>query len=225
VIHSILLALALVGTVDSTHLYRILMLRAAPGELLTVIDLYKQHLPAYDAAHQPRPFIMRHSQGDQWDLLLVFPMTADRVALGDDAFRAQVEPHLAWREEVFVTGPPLGVVTAALSSGEFYHIEMHIALPGKQVELHHEREMENAFEHFLGRPEDLIFTRVAGAAWDIVTIGTFRDIKHYAESADIPAARQDSAARVAGYTSADAIGPYLRTLISTHHDTLARAVH
>lgn len=213
------------GSTDSTHLYRVLMLRAAPGELLNVIDLYKQHLPAYDAAHQPRPFIMRHSQGDQWDLLLLFPMTADRVTPDDEGFTAQVGAHIAWREDVFVAGPPLSVVTAALSSGEFYHIEMHIALPGKQAELKHEREMENAFEHFLSRPEDLIFTRVAGAAWDIVTIGTFRDIRHYAESADIPPARQDSAARVAGYTSADAIGPYLRTLISTHHDTLARAVH
>lgn len=221
----LLLALSLAaGSPDSTHLYRVLMLRAAPGELLTVIDLYRQHLPAYDAAHQPRPFIMRHSQGDQWDLLLLFPLTADRVTAGDEAFVTQVEPHVAWREEVFAAGPPLAVVTAALSSGDFYHIEMHIALPGKQTALKREREMENAFERFLGRPEDQIFTRVAGAAWDIVTIGTFRDIKHYAESADIPAVRQDSAARAAGYTSADAIGPYLRTLISTHHDTLARAV-
>jgi len=220
-----LLALALSGTADSTHLYRILMLRAAPGELVNVLDLYKRHLPAYDAAQQPRPFIMRHSQGDQWDLLVLYPMTADRVTSSDSGFEAQVAPHLAWREDVFVAGPSLAAVSAALVSGEFYHIEMHVSLPGKQVDLRREREMENAFERWLGRPEDLIFTRVAGASWDIITIGTFRDIRHYAESADIPPARQDSAARAAGYASADAIGPYLRTLISSHHDTLARAVH
>src|ERR1041384_120540 len=90
------------GSTDSTHLYRVLMLRAAPGELLNVIDLYKQHLPAYDAAHQPRPFIMRHSQGDQWDLLLLFPMTADRVTPDDEGFTAQVGAHIAWREDAFV---------------------------------------------------------------------------------------------------------------------------
>jgi len=223
--HTLPLAIALILPADSTQLYRVLSLRAAPGELLTVIDLYKQHLPAYAAAHQPKPFIMRHSQGDQWDLLLLYPMAGDRVTSSDSAFDAQVAPHLAWREDVFVSGPPLATVAAALGSGEFYHIEMHIALPRKQADLRREREMENAFERWLGRPEDLIFTRVAGAAWDVVTIGTFRDIKHYAESADIPTARQDSAARVAGYASADAIGPYLRTLISSHHDTLARAVH
>ena len=225
--HPSLLAIVL-GAVsaDSTHLYRVLLLRAAPGELVNVLDLYQRHLPAYDVAHQPRPFIMRHSQGDQWDLLLLYPMTTDHATPGEDpGFTAQLLPRVAWREETFVAGPPRDSVAAALAAGEFYHIEMHIALPGRQADLRHEREMENAFERWLGRPEDLIFTRVAGASWDIITIGTFRDIRHYAESADIPPARQDSAARAAGYASADAIGPYLRTLISSHHDTLARAVH
>ena len=209
--------------VPATHsdgqLYRILLLlRAAPGSLLEVIALEKQ------AAGQP--FLLRHSQGDQWDLMAIFPMTTDRVTPVEDArLDTALAARIAWREEVFVEGPPLRQVSAALRGGEFYHIEMHVALPGRLTDLVREREMENAFERALARPEDLIFTRVAGAAWDVVTVGTFRDIKHYAESADIPAARQDSAARVAGYASADAIGPYLRTLIASHHDTLARAVH
>jgi hypothetical protein len=225
-VNSLLLALSLAGAAaDSATLYRVLLLRAAPGRLLEVIDLYKQHLPAYDALRELRPFIMRHSQGDQWDLLLLFPMTADRVQASDAAwFGAAVAPRVAWQEEVFVAGPPRDRVAAALGTGDFYHIEMHLALAGKQADLVREREMENAFERWLGRPEDLIFTRVAGASWDVISIGTFRDIRHYAESADIPPARQDSAARAAGFTSADAIGPYLRTVIASHHDTLARAV-
>ena len=209
-------------SVPATHsdaqLYRILLLRAAPGSLLDVIALEKQ-VPG-------QPFLLRHSQGDQWDLMLIFPMTTDRVTPAQDARTdTALAARIAWREEVFVQGPPLAQLTAALRSGEFYHIEMHVALPGRLADLVREREMENAFERALARPEDLIFTRVAGAAWDVVTVGTFRDIKHYAESADIPQARQDSAARVAGYASADAIGPYLRGLIAYHHDTLARAVH
>lgn len=221
-----LLALGLASAAtDSAALYRIMLLRAAPGRLLEVIDLYKQHLSAYDALREPRPFILRHSQGDQWDLLLLFPMATDRVEASDAAwFGATVAPRVAWQEEVFVAGPPPGRVVAALGAGDFYHIEMHLALPGRQADLVREREMENAVERWLGRPEDLIFTRVAGAAWSVISIGTFRDIRHYAESADIPPARQDSAARAAGFTSVDAIGPYLRTLIDSHHDTLARAV-
>lgn len=217
--HALALTLALLGSppADTLPLYRILMLRAAPGRLLEVIDLVKQ-APSH-------PWVMRHSQGDQWDLLLVIPMDNERIAA---AFAGPLDSALAsrtaWREEVFVRGPARARVAAAFASGEFYHIEMHIALPGRHADLIHEREMENAYERALGRPEDVIFTRVAGAAWDVVTIGTFRDLKHYAESVDIPPARQDSAARVAGYAFADGIGPYLRTLISSHHDTLARAV-
>ena len=217
---NLLFALALAAAPqveDTVSLYRVLMLRAAPGRLLEVIDLVKQA-----ASH---PYIMRHSQGDQWDLLLVLPAEHDRVTPAfEPRLEAELGARIAWREEVFVNGPAPDRVRAWLTSGDFYHIEMHIAVAGKQADLRKEREMENAYEHALGRPEDLIFRRVAGAAWDVVTIGTFHDIKHYAESADISPARQDSAARVAGYASADAIGPYLRTLISSHHDTLARAV-
>lgn len=50
----LLLALSLAaGSPGSTHLYRVLMLRAAPGELITVIDLYRQHLPAKPRVSSP----------------------------------------------------------------------------------------------------------------------------------------------------------------------------
>jgi hypothetical protein len=206
-------------TADTSTLYRIQLVRAAPGRLLEAIDLLKRRLP-------PMGVMLRHSQGDQWDLLVVSPLDADRLPRPDSRGDAVLASLVAWREDVYVAGPPAAQVATALASGTFYHVEMHCALPGRQAELRHEREMENAFERWLERPQDLIFTRVegGGAAWDVITIGTFRDLKHYAESADIPAARQDSAARAAGYESADAIGPFLRTLISSHHDTLARAV-
>lgn len=42
---------------------------------------------------------MRHNQGDQWDVLVLYPMP-DRVTSSDSAFDAQVVPHLAWREDV-----------------------------------------------------------------------------------------------------------------------------
>src|SRR5260370_17812753 len=77
--HPLLLSAALlarfsVPASDSSSLYRILLLRAAPGRLLEVIDLYKRQLPVYDRGGESRPFLLRHSQGDQWDLRLLFPM-------------------------------------------------------------------------------------------------------------------------------------------------------
>jgi len=98
------------------------------------------------------------------------------------------------------------------------------ALAGKQSELFREREMENAYLKALKRPENLIFVRDQGAAWDLFTIGTYRDLKHFAESAGILEADQEAAAKAAGFEAANRIGPYLRTLISSHHDTLAVSV-
>jgi len=74
------LALALapgVGTgrgEESEFLYRASLVQAAPGKLLELIDLYKTSWAEAAAAGDGAPFWMRHSQGDRWDLLLLFPM-------------------------------------------------------------------------------------------------------------------------------------------------------
>jgi hypothetical protein len=80
--------------------------------------------------------------------------------------------------------------------------------------------MENAYLGALDRPTNMIFTRVAGAAWDLFTLGVYRDLPHYAESAHIPADRADAAAKAAGFEGDDKIGTYMRELILYHRDTL-----
>jgi hypothetical protein len=180
---------------------------------------------------------MRHSQGDRWDLLLLSPIgtysdyySAERVARRERAARSsqsileKIRDSTAWQEDVFVAGPPLPEVRGRFAGAGFFHVEMFHALPGKRSDLSREREMENAYLKTLGRPQNLIFVRDQGAAWDLFTIGFYRDLKHYAESADIPEASQEAAARAAGFESARQIGPYLRALIASHHDTLAVAV-
>jgi hypothetical protein len=64
----------------------------------------------------------------------------------------------------------------------------------------------------------------AGSAWDAFTIGPYRSWKHLAERDDIPPERSAAAARAAGFDGDDRIGPYLRSLIQSHHDTLATPV-
>ncbi len=61
-------------------------------------------------------------------------------------------------------------------------------------------------------------------ASSLFTLGFYRDLKHYAESADIPEKDQEAPAKAAGFEGASHIGTYLRNLISEHHDTLAVAV-
>jgi hypothetical protein len=219
------------------YLYRATLLQAAPGKLLEVVDLYKAGWPGLKDSGDEAPIAMRHSQGDRWDLLLLFPMgsferfyASDRVLRRDKAAAAaradleRLRGDLARQEDVFVLGPPLEEVRGKLGDAGLFHIEMFEALPGLLGGLSKEREMENAYAKALGEPENLIFVRDSGAAWDLFTVGPYRDLKHYAESADVPAAKQDEAAKAAGFEGAQFVGAYLRTFIALHHDTLAVAV-
>jgi hypothetical protein len=230
---------SLASTAEAATLYRAMFVRAAPGRLLDVIALYKERMLVYETAGDEPPLWVRHSQGDQWDLMFLFPMESftesyskERVArrasaaqeLGLPApaeFRQMVRERMSWHEEVFVEGPPVGELRKAFEGAGLFHIEVFQALPGKQAELKREREMENTFLEKIGRPKNFIFTHVEGAGWDVFTIGVYRDLKHYAESSDVPREKLEAAARAAGFMGVDAIGAFLRTLISTHHDTLA----
>ena len=230
------LALSAVSTRASapTYLYKTKLVQAAPGRLLDLIELQKALLTEYRNAGDEQPLMMRHSQGDRWDLLLLIPMKSyadyyspERVSKRTQAVKEgqdKLDALIAWQEDVFVYGPSLAETQKAFASSAFFHVEIFDALAGKQSELYREREMENAYLKSLKRPENLIFVRDQGAAWDLFTIGAYRDLKHFAESAGIPEADQEAAAKAAGFEAANRIGPYLRTLISLHHDTLAVSV-
>lgn len=231
---TILLAFVLGSSVqaaDTAYLYNARFVQAAPGRLLELIELYKKQAPVYAASGDEAPLIIRHTQGDKWDLMLLLPIgsyadyyKADRAEKRKQAqqtYSAKLKGLISWQEDLYVNGPPLADLKAALPQAGFFHVEIFIALPGKQEELYKERQMENAYQKALKRPETFIFTRDQGAAWDLFTLGLYRDLKHYAESADIPEKDQEAAARSAGFESAKTIGPYMRTLIQQHHDTLA----
>jgi hypothetical protein len=221
---------------DAQYLYKVTLVQAAPGRLLDLIDLYKARTTELKQAGEEAPLWMRHSQGDHWDLMVLFPLgsysvyyqpqriakrqQAQQAARLDDKFRE----NIAWQEDLFAYGPPLADLRKAFADGAFFHVEMFVALPGKFSDLYKEREMENTYSRTLKQPENFIFVRDQGAAWDIFTIGVFRDLKHYAESADALPKEQESAAKSAGFAAPNQIGPYLRRFIREHHDTLAVAI-
>ena len=223
------------GQPQPTYLYKASLVQAAPGKFLELIDAYKKLFAeetkvALDAA----PLWMRHSQGDRWDLLILFPMGSymdyykpDRVVKRDtvlDNWRERLKNEIAWQEDIFVYGPPLEELRKAFATAGLFHVEMFQSLPGTQVELQKQREMENVFSRTVKAPENFIFLRDQGAAWDLFTIGCFENLKHYAQAADVSPAEADTAAKSAGFESAAQIGPYLRTLIALHRDTLAVAI-
>ncbi len=219
---------------EQGYLYKVTLVQAAPGKLLELIDLYKARATALEKAGDESPLWMRHSQGDHWDLMILWPMASytdyyqpERAGKRKQAEQAQAEKFkedIAWQEDMFAYGPPLADLRKAFANGAFFHVEMFVALPGKFADLYKDREMENAYAKAIKEPENFIFVRDQGAAWDIFTIGVFRDLKHYAESADVPAKDQEAAAKAAGFDAPSQIGPYLRRFIREHHDTLAVAV-
>jgi hypothetical protein len=192
-------------------LHRMTLLRAAPGRLLELV-----------AAVKGRPgLVLRHSQGDHWDLMVLAPIAGHADLAGA---KPLADPALvAWQEDEMVRGPDVTRLEG-LAAANLYHVEMFVALAGRRGDLVREREMENAYLAALGRPRNAIFVREFGAAWDAFTLGPYRSWKHFAERDDIAPDRSSAAARAAGFEGDDRIGPYLRSLIQSHHDTLATPV-
>ncbi len=218
-------------------LYRLQLLQAAPGRLLDLIETVKTHGAIAVAGGEAAPVVMRHSQGDHWDLAVLWPMgewaayfETARATKREAAARAsgaspadlerQFDPLVSWHEDLYLRGPSVAAVQARVQEAGLLHYEMMQALPGRREALIEERRMENAFNRNRGRGETLIFVRESGAAWDVVTLGVYRNWTQYAESDLISKAASDDAARKAGFPNADGVGPYMRTLISTHRDTL-----
>ena len=202
-------------------LYRVTLLRATPGRLLDLIASVK---PKTAGAPGARPILLRHAQGDHWDLMFLEPIAGYAQVLKDDR-PAPLAPadFVAWQEDEFVRGPDLDTVPG-LREANLYHVEMFHALASRRAELVKEREMENAYAGLIGRPQTAIFVREFGGSWDSFTIGSYRGWKHYAERDDIPKDKTAVAAKAAGFTDVDNIGPYLRSLILDHHDSLLTPV-
>jgi len=204
------------------YVYRAVFLQAAPGRLLELVDLVKAALPVYDAAGGPRPLLGRHTQGDRWDIMLVEPVgsLASFYAHEPATQWERMESLVAWREELFVNGPPLEEFERRNTEGGFYHLEIFLGLAGKRDSLYRQRLMEDDYSRRIGRPDNLVFTRLSGAAWDLFTIGFYRSLQHYAEPSSVTAEQEETAARAAGFVSRNDIGAYLRRFIALHHDTL-----
>ncbi len=243
----ILAALLALGAPQATaapaasELYRFVLIQAAPGKLSDLIDLYRRRLPVIAAGGDELPFIARHLQGDRWDLCVIYPSgsftdyysvarvrqreaAAAKSGVSNEQFARQFYELVAWHEDVYVEGPPLAAFREYLKDAGLVHFEMFQSLAGKRDALIEERRMESAFNRFRSRPEALLFTHEQGAAWDVITIDAFRNWRHYAETETIAPDVNDASAKKAGFANADAIGPYVRSLISLHRDTLANVV-
>ena len=205
--------------------YHVTLMRAAPGELSNLIQEVKKSVDSSNKDHSNKSYILRHSQGDQWDLMLIEPegrsVTEDA---GNTGYGSGFYDMVSWQEEALVEGPAFDEYEQYFSQNSFFHIEMFVALAGKQGELLKERQMENDYLEETERKPNLIFTRIMGFRYGIFTIGAYGSLLEYAEGGNKPLDMQEKAAIKSGFKSASDIGFYLRTLLSEHHDTLANKV-
>ncbi|MCB9320048.1 MAG: hypothetical protein H6570_12235 [Lewinellaceae bacterium] len=212
------------------YLYKCTTVQAAPGQLMALIDYLKADLDKVRQSGEEPAYMFRHQQGDRWDLMVMVPVgsytgyfTSKTAQILEHPYGSEYYNYVALQEEGFVRGPALDLFRETWQNNTYFHAEMFVALPGKHQDLYHEREMENAYSQARGGIYNMIFTKENGFAWDIFTLGGYRDFSHYADT-QMSTSDKEAAAKQAGFESAAAIGPYLRSLINYHHDTLGAKV-
>ena len=225
------------GQTEGDYLYNLTMLRAAPGHFTELSSALEESLAIHERAGDQVPFWIRHSQGDQWDFMLIHPIgdfssyyapdrIQDRAAAWGTGPGLEVSERLSslvsYREEWFARSVAVDEMARRFEGMGLFHVEMFAGLPGKRAELLEQRRMENRYYEHLDRQQNVLFVREGGSNWDAMTIGFFEDLAAFAAAGTLySSAEQDEAARAAGFDGIDQVGPYLRSLIDYHHDTLA----
>ena len=219
---------------DLGTLYRVTTLRAAPGALLDLIALYQDAEAAgrWTRMGLSAPWLMRHSQGDHWDLLVVQALGSyagyyrkaairRRAEAGEADFLVARDRLVVFREDLFAYGPEASRLQAAYRDNGLFHIEMFAALPGKHAELLQQRRRENAYLDAIKARSNLIWVGDQGTDVDVFTIGFYPSMVEFAAPNAVDEATAERAAKAAGFAGRAFIGTYLRELIASHHDTLA----
>lgn len=232
-------SLAQADEMEGDYLYKVTTVRAEPGQFSELLDWIAdvKASPFFKEAGTPPPLIMRHSQGDHWDLLKITPMESwiayhskSASQKRAKAARAHAETLkagydlVAFEEDVFAYGPPWDVVKAAYDNNSFYHIEMFKAVAGKREALIEQRRMENTYLELTAQKKNMIFVRAAGSDVDVFTIGFHPDFETFVTQGEGTDAEREAAAKTAGFKDRADLSFYLRSLISGHQDTLTGKV-
>lgn len=208
-------ALLIVSSLEASEVYRVTLIRAAPGHLPTAIEQAR----AYKAEMEDKAVLMRHSQGDHWDLMLLEPA-------GESPLAAPSFADLADFEESFLASSESTweEIARRAEPSDLFHIEMFHAAAGREADLLEQRAMENVYLTATEREPNAIFVTTFGSDVDCFTVGFYEDMAHFAASPDLPEEAFEEAARKAGFEARGDIGFHLRRLIVSHQDTLATQV-
>lgn len=210
----LLLGCSLPAQASDNH-YHITLLRASIGSMPAMIDAVKERKAALDG----EMLIMRHSQGDHWDLMLLAP------ADGNVPEQASYQGKADFQHDFLATSEADWATVKKLAEGvNLFHIEMFQAASGLYDKLLEQRIMENNYLVATERKANLIFETRFGSDVDLFTLGFYKDMPAFAASPDLPAEAFEKAAIDAGFKARGDIGFYLRKFIIGHQDTLASQI-
>lgn len=192
--------------------FRVTTLRAAPGLLEPLINEVK----AYRAEQSGDVIVMRHSQGDHWDLLLLEAAGATPAAEKDFGSLVNFQHgFLASSDASF------SQLRKEAGSSGLYHIEMFHALAGEKQALLDQRRRENQYLQATGQATNFIFSTRFGSDVDVFTIGFHANMTAFARGPSVTDAEAELAATEAGFRNRADLGFFLRSLLASHRDTLA----
>ena len=200
------------------ELYHIHISKAAPGKLPQLIDAYKS-APAPEAGKpQVTPIILRHRDGDEWDLITITPLGKQTTLTANAPPQAVMDYYQRvgllsdWHNDTFVVGPGWAVVQKALvvAKGEpVYVVTDYRALPGHRPQLR--AVLDRNAQDTPGR--SVLFAHVEGASWNFLAITRYDSWAEMGAPPPQPAAGapQDQ-------------GLAIRDHLAVHHDTIATYV-
>ncbi|MEP5765187.1 MAG: hypothetical protein ABJ308_11355 [Halieaceae bacterium] len=192
--------------------YVVTTLRAAPGQLEVLLD----HARGHRRNREGKVLLMRHSQGDHWDLMMLEP--ASGMAAPVTGFDSTADFQLSFMAESETSFQQL---QGEAATAGLFHIEMFHALAGKYAALVDQRKRENQYLARTGQTANAIFVSSFGSDVDVFTIGFHKDMAALDAGPTVTAAAAEQVARETGFKNRADLGFFLRSLIGSHHDTLA----
>jgi len=224
---------------EGDYLYKFTTLRADSGSFEDVLSWISDIKASdyFEKSGVHSPFVMRHSQGDKWDLMMVLPMESWEAYYAADTAKKRKGAEadfvkdfkdgfakIAFEEDIFAYGPDLESFTTAFNENGLFHIEMFHAAARKTDALYKQRQMENEYLSSTGQVANMIFRRAGGSDVDVFTIGFHKDFKSFAADAPATPEEKEKAAKEAGFKDRADLSFYLRSLLNSHHDTFATKV-
>jgi hypothetical protein len=205
------------------ELYHVHFVKAAPGKLLEMIDAYLNSPP--DPQASAPPVLLRHREGDDWNLLVLTPLGAEETLRAApppadlQQFQTRARPLRAQHNDTFAIGPAwpeaqkllLGEGRAESSggTGAVYVVSVFRSLPG------HRDQLEGVLRKIAAEEptSTLTLQHIEGAAWEFLMIARYDSWTAFGES------EQKSGGKAPG-PAALALGEHL----AEHHDTVAERV-